>query len=103
MEAGRFLAGEGIEVTADSFHRLGDCFGGTFLGAFEEEVFDEMADTVEAGRLVARAHTDPQADAHTQHVRHFRRGDRQTVLELSDAIHLCPPQRGRPGVLTIQR
>ena len=87
METGHLLAGEGVQVPADALDRLGDLLGRALLRAFEQQVLDEMADAVERGRLVARPHADPQADAHTQHVRHLRRGDRQTVLELSDLIH----------------
>src|ERR1035437_2865624 len=87
MEAGHLLAGEGVQITADPFHRLGDLLGRALPRAFEEEVFDEMADAVERSWLVTRAHADPHAEAHTHHVWHPRRGDSQAVLELSDAIH----------------
>src|SRR5512137_854684 len=97
METGRLLAGEGVQVTADALDRLGDVPGRTLLRAFEQQMLDEVADAVELVRLVARAHTDPQAYAHTHHVRHLRRGDGQAVLELSDVIHALPSPGGQAG------
>src|ERR1017187_1639540 len=95
MEEGHLLAGERVQVAADPLDRLGDLLGRALLRAFEQQMLDEMADAVEPGRLIARPHADPQADAHTQHVRHLRRGDCQTVLELSDVIHSLPKPNGQ--------
>ena len=76
METGRLLAGEGIQVTADALDRLGDGFGRALLRALEQQVFDEMADAVERGRLETRPHADPQAEAHAPP---WRRSDRSGV------------------------
>jgi len=74
---------------------LRDLLGRTLPRALEQQVLDEVADAVGPGRLVARPDADPQADAHTHHVRHLRRGDRQTVLELSESIHALPHPMAR--------
>ena len=87
MEAGDFLAGKGIQVTADAFDCLRDFQGRPPFCSLEEQVFDEMADAIEFRRFMARAHAHPQAKAHAGHVRHLRRGDRQSVLEARDAVH----------------
>src|ERR1017187_3869214 len=57
-------------------------------------MLDEVADAIELRWFVARPHADPQADAHTQHVRHLCRGDCQTILELCDVIHSLPTPNG---------
>ena len=54
MKAGQLLAGKRVEGTAQSFDRLGNLLGGPGAGAFEQQVLDEMADSVEVRRFVAR-------------------------------------------------
>src|SRR5664279_6052282 len=95
MKAGHLLAGEGIQVAANPLDRLGNLFGRALLRALEQQMLDEMTDAVELRWFVARPHSDPQANAHTQHVRHLRRGDCQTVLELGDVIHSLPKPNGQ--------
>ncbi len=42
VEADDFFGGEGVEASADGVHFAGDGFGGTFLSALEDHVFDEV-------------------------------------------------------------
>ena len=93
MEAGVFLAGEGVEIAADAFDRLGNFPGGTPSRALEEQVLDEMADAVSSPAHSARPRP-PTAQAHAGHVRHLRRGDRQPVFETCDLIHFMQPVSG---------
>ena len=41
-----FLGGEGVDDTAHGVHLLGDVGGAAPFGAFEEQMFDEMGNTV---------------------------------------------------------
>jgi hypothetical protein len=47
--ADEFAAGEGVELTAEGVDFAGDVFGAATGGAFEEHVFDEVADAVFGG------------------------------------------------------
>ena len=95
METGRVFAGESIHITSDAFDRLRDFPGRSLFRAFEEHVFDKMAHTIDLRRLVSGADADPQTEADAGHVRHFRGGDREAVLEMSDLIHLVLSERFR--------
>ncbi len=55
VEADDFLAGEGVGVAADGVELAGDFVGGAALGAFEEHVLDEMADSIFGGGFAAGA------------------------------------------------
>ena len=82
-----FLAREGVQITSDALHVLRNPPGRTPLRALEQHVLDEMTDAVRLSRFVTSAHSDPQAEAHAGHVRHFRRGDGEAVFQMSDLIH----------------
>lgn len=59
--ADEFAAGEGVELAAEGVDFTGDVFGAAAGGAFEEHVFDEVADAVFGRFFGAGAATDPDA------------------------------------------
>src|SRR5215467_14178778 len=87
VEAGRFFTGERVEITADTFDRFGNFLGGAFLCAFEEEMLDEMADTVHLRRLITRTDANPKADADAGHVPHFGGGNGEAIGHAREVIH----------------
>jgi hypothetical protein len=87
VKTGGFLTGECVEVATHAFYGLRDFFGGALPGAFEQQVLDEMANAIQWGRLTARTSSDPKPHTYPYHVRHFRRGNPQTVCQTCDLIH----------------
>ncbi len=93
VEADGFLAGEGVEVAADSVHFAGDALGGARFGALEDHVLDKVGDAVDLGQLVARASANPNAHGDGADVIHFFSQNREPVGQDSAAyvafiIHL---------------
>ena len=60
--AGAFLGGGGVGFPADLIEGRGDFQGRAPLGAFEQQVLQEVGGAVLAGGLVAGADADPEAD-----------------------------------------
>src|SRR5205823_11491141 len=83
------LGGEGVHLPADGFDRLRDLAGRALVGALEQEVLEEVRDTGQLGRLVARAHVDPEAQGHRPDVGH-------PLADESDAV---AQRRGPDGVV----
>ena len=79
--AGDFAAGESIDVAADGIAFDGDFARGAIACAFEECVFDEVRDAVEAAGFVARARAHPYPDRSGSHVIHLFGDDGETVIE----------------------
>ena len=59
VETGRLFPGECIEVAADALNGLRNLLGRSLLSAFEKEVFDEVANSIQGRRFVARPHAYP--------------------------------------------
>src|SRR5438270_10487657 len=87
MEASELLAGKRVEITADPFDRFRNLFGRASFRAFENQVFDEVTNTIEVRRLEARAGPDPKSDTDAGHVRHFGGCDRQAAGQTRNVIH----------------
>ena len=68
VEAGAFLAGEGVELAAGEVHLLGDVARGAVLRALENHVLDEVAQAVFLRQLVHAAHPDPHAHRAAAHM-----------------------------------
>jgi len=84
-EADGLLAGEGVEIAADSVHLAGDLRGGARGGALEDHMLDEVRDAVLGGRLVARAGVHPDAHGDAADVRDALGEDEQAVRKDSPA------------------
>ncbi len=78
---GHLLAGEGVEIAADALHILRNLPRRAPFGALEEQMLDEMADAVDFRRFIAAADAHPEPEADARHVRHFRRGDGDSVFK----------------------
>ena len=68
VEAGAVAAGEGVELTADGVHFLGNLAGGALFGALEYHVLQEVAKAALLGRFHHGADVHPRADGHRAQV-----------------------------------
>lgn len=75
------FVGEGIDDAALAFDGVGDGFCATFLGAFEEHVFDEVASAIDGLGLVATADADVDGDLDAFGLGFFEGGDFDAVGE----------------------
>ena len=62
----------------------GDLLGAARRRALEQQVFEEVADAAQLGRLVARTDADPDAGGHRQRARDALGGHRQSGVQLGD-------------------
>src|SRR5262249_24562149 len=90
VEAGVLLRGEGVHLPADRVHRASDVLGRPGLGAFEDEMLDEVGDAAPLDGLVAAPGVNPDADGDPADVRNplRRRPD--------------PVRKDRPAVLALR-
>ena len=82
---GLFTGGVGVDVAADIFHSFGDLGGAAALGALEGHVFEEMADAVLGGVLVAGAAGDIGAEGDGLDTVHLFGDDTQAGGQGGDA------------------
>ena len=85
IEAGAFLTGKGIQLSAHHVHFFGDLPGSTVLRAFEYHVLDKVTQAVFFGQLVHTAHLHPHAHRAAVNVAEFFPHHPQTVWQ-SDLI-----------------
>jgi hypothetical protein len=65
-----FLGGEGVELTADRVHLLGDPRGTAVRRALEQQMFEVVRGADLIGRLVARTSGNPHTDRRRAHPGH---------------------------------
>jgi len=70
---------EGIDKSAQALNFFGDVLGRPALGAFEQEMLQEMRDPAQLRGFVPASHTHPDANTHAFHWRHFSRSDSNAV------------------------
>src|SRR6185503_16809692 len=73
------LRGEGIDVSADSFHLLGNFLGRALARAFEKQMLDEMRNAADWRRFMTSPDSRPKAHGNAAHVRKIHRGDTTSV------------------------
>src|SRR6266404_2908868 len=88
--AGGLLTRKGIEVTAHPFDGLADLLGAAAVGAFEEQMLDEMRSAAQAGGFIAATHAHPYAERNAVHIRHLGRGNAHAAGKLCDFKHNIP-------------
>ena len=90
VEAGAFLAGERVQLSADGVHFLGNVARGALFGALEQHVLDKVTDAVFAGRFILRTAFHPQTHRHGAVAGHVLADDAQTVRQrLQIKCHIC--------------
>jgi hypothetical protein len=75
------VGGVGVEIATQAVGFDGDVHDAAPRGAFEDGVFDKMANAVEIGRFVARAALDPDADGGGTKAGHLLGQDGRAVLK----------------------
>src|SRR5439155_6872842 len=86
VKAGILLTGEGVQIPANAFDRLGNLMRGAAGRAFEEHMLDKMRRAVERSGFEAAAYSNPKANADAGHVRHRRGGDGQAIGKTMDLV-----------------
>ena len=81
-KAGGFLGREGVEHAADRVYFARDLLGRAPLGALEHHVLDEVRDSVQRRRFLARARAHPDAHRHRARMRHRLGHQHQAVRQL---------------------
>src|SRR5579872_813016 len=95
MIARRFFVGEGIEISPDRIHQLGDLARAACRGALEQHVLDDVGDAALAGLLVRRSDADPQTETYAAHVRDALRDDPDAVAQRRFAIGIVQFRHAR--------
>ena len=96
--AGRLFVGEGVEVSADAVHRLGDLARAATWRSFKKHVFDEVGDAAALVRLGRRADVGPDPDRRRTKARHRLGENAHPVGEDRLLIHrqcVTRPAEGR--------
>src|SRR5216110_2429305 len=90
VKAGVLLTREGVEISPDTFDRLGNLMRGAAGRALEEHMLDKMRRAVKRCGFEAPADSNPKAHADAGHVRHRRCGDGQAIGKTMDLVpHAC--------------
>ena len=94
VEARNFLTGKRVQITADALDSLRNCLRRAIRGSFEDEVFDKMANAIQRGRFVARAHADPKPQTDTAHLGHRSSGNGEAIFQSGYLVHAKKMESG---------
>ena len=93
IEAGKFLAGEGVENAAHRVDLFGDLLGAAALRAFEKHVFDEVGNPVFFRMFIPRSRLHPDPYGNGMDPRDFLRDDLDSIVKGCFLYHFGFAQR----------